>query len=72
MIFFGKGRNVGTAPDATIRCIKVLNDVGWGMLDHVVAGINTVAEAKQRSPGNAMVTSLSLGAPAAIVRGRDI
>lgn len=95
------GKNVGIAPGATVRCIKVrhhhdgshtyilnpihtntllqipdpptmaqvLNDQGSGMLDHVVAGINMVGAEKRRTPGRAMVASLSLGAPAATVGG---
>lgn len=62
------GRNVGIAPSATIRCVKVLDDSGSGMLDHVVAGLNTVANAKRNNPNRAMVASLSLGAAASTVR----
>lgn len=61
------GKNVGIAPEATVRCIKVLGNDGSGMLDHVVAGINMVATEKRRTPGRAMVASLSLGASASTV-----
>ncbi len=60
---------MGIAPEATVRCIKVLSDSGSGMLDHVVAGVNMVGMAKQNSPNNAMVASMSLGASAATVGG---
>jgi hypothetical protein len=61
------GKNVGIAPGATVRCIKVLGNDGSGMLDHVVAGLNTVATEKRKNPSRAMVASLSLGASASTV-----
>lgn len=58
------GANVGVAPGATVRCIKVLNDQGSGMLDHVVAGLNMVGRDKRANPAQRIVASLSLGASA--------
>jgi hypothetical protein len=41
------GTNVGIAPDATVRCLKVLADTGSGQLFHVVAGLDYVGRWKQ-------------------------
>jgi hypothetical protein len=57
------GINVGIATDATIRCIKVLDDGGSGSLSNVIAGLNTVAGYQKANPSKRVVCSLSLGAP---------
>lgn len=58
---FAAGLQVGMAPAAAVKCIKVLDGDGSGSLSGIVAGMDMVAQAKRASPNVPMVVNLSLG-----------
>jgi len=58
---FAAGLQVGMAPAATVKCIKVLGGDGSGSLSGIVGGMDMVSQAKRASPNVPMVVNLSLG-----------
>lgn len=58
---FAAGLQVGMAPAATVKCIKVLAGDGSGSLSSIVGGMDMIAQAKRVSPNLPVVVNLSLG-----------
>lgn len=60
------GTKTGLAPNATLMCVKALNDEGGGTVDHINEGIEWSVE------HHADVLSLSLGIPTSTISERTI
>ena len=56
------GRVFGVAKNATLHCIKVMNDDGTGATSTIISGINAAA-AEAVANGRPSVISMSLGGP---------
>lgn len=55
------GKHVGVAWDATVRCIKVLDDFGNGKVGYILAGATQVLRDVEEEKLDKVVVNLSLG-----------